>query len=234
MSLTPFWTLLAHPCPAFVCAPSADPSHTRQWVVRLRHIPNPPASNAELRRIEAIRAPGAAAALAFYRTFDGGVLYQDADSPLLPDGFYAGIILYPVREWARGQKHLPGIFPDAAARLPFRLADAVPIGEVPLSGNVFVWVTRGPKAGEVYFLHQDPEHLRRRPFARRIDLFFARLARDPVALLTYDLGCCVCYYAPGDHETQWVPFHYVPDYWRLDVEELRLNRLAGLEPNGEA
>ena len=207
MSVPQFADLLRHPAPGFQCYQAGETG--REFVARIRHHTNPPASAESLSKIIELLGPGVDALLEFYERYDGAILYTD----VLSDA--AGIELYPAREWSENTDEMREWYQYESYDEeddPYCLVSGVAIGEVPHSRNYFVWPIRGPEVGKIFYLnHEDwPEE----PFAGDFHEFLLKISSDPASLLAKTLGCYTRY-SDGQTDIQWIPREYLEDVNRL-------------------
>jgi len=173
-----------------------------------------PTSPEDLERLQRMIGAGAEQLLGFYARHDGFVLYRDTHSLNFGPASIqaAGLELYRVAEMENHTPIVRDSFDDFVGEDDVNeLKSAVAIGESPHSGNYFVFTTKGPKSGSIFFL--DHDDWQDDPFAESFDEFLAMICTSPAELLSKKLGC-TARYSDGQTTTQWIPREYVPDVER--------------------
>src|SRR5260221_14748581 len=92
MSLQILEKFVAAPAPGFRCSAAGDKSGA-QFLAKVRHILNPPASSKAIAQIRRMLGSYAEQAVAFYERHNGFDLYRDTKSAA------SGIELLPVGKW---------------------------------------------------------------------------------------------------------------------------------------
>jgi len=227
-------SLLDHANPGFVCVPPGRVEDGRRFVARVRHLSGEPApartliafSKAVVERKWQFGI-GLIAINDFFERHNGVLLYAPTiprfDIPIDRDG---GIRIFPLEDWIEnGVVRVHQLFDTFTVIDPgVGRDDAIAIGEVPWSSNLFGLVIRGPRAGQVVRLDHDRTLDANVVLGRRFDEFLSTICREPAHLLD-ELGCYTRY-ADGTTAEPWVPVHYTADVGALRDDEIRHASIA--------
>lgn len=192
------------PAPGFRCVAATDASGP-QFLARVRHTLNAPASPESIAQLRSILGNYADKVASFYEHHDGFVLYQDT----LSDD--AGIELFPVQQWIEATADMRNWFShlaDDPENDPDRILTGIAIATVPHSANYFVMPIEGPSAGQIFYADHDGWY--ESAFADDFDEFVLRVSSQPAELLSEELGCLTRYSDGATHE-QWIPREYFSD-----------------------
>ena len=142
----------------------------------------------------------------FYQRHNGALLYCDTLSDT------AGVWIAPVDEWDGLHKDWQGwlecLFEEDYEDIGLtesEIKQAVVFGEVPHSGNYFLFLTSGDDRGKVYYFCHDG--LEFEPYADDLNQFVQRIFSDPVQVLDH-LGC-YARYSDGKPDIQWIPLRFL-------------------------
>lgn len=203
------------PQPGFICTNGGRSEKTkRQFLARVRHVLNPPATAEGLALLRSMLGHFAPEFELGYREFDGFTLYQDALSDT------AGIEALPVAKWKEATEDMREFLADLSEEDdPDHIRKGVAFATVPQSGNYFVVPVEGPSAGKVFYADHDGWY--ESHFASGFDEFISRVMNEPAVLLSDELGCYTRY-SDGKTSIQWVPEKYVLDC--SDVNEDKMQK----------
>jgi hypothetical protein len=192
------------PQPGFRCCAAGDQSGKR-FVARVRHLLVSPASPESATLLRQKLGGHADQAAAFFERHNGFLLYRDTKSDA------AGIALLPILKWDAATLDMQARFghlADEPESDPDHILTGTAIATVPHSGNYFVMPTDGPSAGKVFYADHDGWY--ESAFGEDFNGFLAHVVREPVKLLTEELGCYTRY-SDGKTDAQWIPEQYFAD-----------------------
>ncbi|NOS71408.1 MAG: SMI1/KNR4 family protein [Verrucomicrobia bacterium] len=207
MSLQALEQFAKSPAPGFRCFASGDESGSR-FLASVRHILNPPGSSASIAQIRETLGSHAAQVADFYQHHDGFILYRDTKSDA------AGIELLSVEQWVEATDDMRDWFDLTPEEDPDHIVTGISIATVPHSGNYFVMPIEGPSAGKIFYADHDGWY--EAAFADDFTGFLARVTREPVKLLTEDVGCYTRY-SDGTSDSQWIPEEYFSDISKVQL-----------------
>jgi hypothetical protein len=198
--------LLADPDPAFACFANGDDSQAEAFFAPLAHFANPPAKTSLLKSIPQV--PGAQDAATVFAAHDGLLLYTDAKTES------EGVEIFPIGEWKQRtaqmvESWVEDNYPDDD--MPYGHEDFIAIAHSRGASSYIHWVTRGPRAGAVYWwawtMRPERDTL---PMANDFVGFIQLLYERP-AYFFNELLLCYTRFSDDRTPTEWLPARYVPD-----------------------
>jgi hypothetical protein len=200
--------LLADPDPAFECKAIRGVPDSERHIEPLTHFANPPAEAALVESLPDV--PGREAAEAFYRKYNGALLYTDRATET------AGVEIFPIEWWPERTASMveswtidEQFYPDD--EMPYDRNDFIAFAYSRGASNCVHWVVRGPRAGSVYgWEWTNPPQRETPPIAKSFGEFLKLLYERPVYFFN-DLYSCNTRFTNARPLVEWLPARYLPD-----------------------
>jgi hypothetical protein len=200
--------LLDDPDPAFACYANADREKEERYLAPLAHLANPPAPASLVKRIPSV--PGAQQLRDVLAQYNGLLLYTDRETQS------EGVEIFPLNEWEERTAQMveswaeePEHYPDDD--MPYGHENFIAIAHSRGASSYIHWVTRGPRAGSVYWW---PWTMRPEkdtpPMAVSFTAFIELLYQRPAHFFN-ELLLCYTRFSDGRTPTEWLPSRYLPD-----------------------
>ena len=208
MALELIQRLLDDPDPAFACYAIGDREKKEGRVEPLAHFANPPAPPALLERIPSV--PGAEQLSEVLARYNGLLLYTARETES------EGVEIFPIDEWDHRTAQTVEAWREEqdinpVDDPPYGFDDFIAVAHSRGASNYIHWVTRGPRAGSIYWWpwtmmpHQDTP-----PVADDFQGFIRLLYERP-AYFFNEVLLCYTRFSDVRSLTEWVPGRYLPD-----------------------
>jgi len=206
--------LLDDPDPAFACCVNdrrgvqARPPADETLIVPLTHLANPPATASLLKRIPDV--PGAEEAKRFYSKYDGALLYTTRDWN------DEGIEIFPIEQWKDRTAEMVGSWVEEAdlyrdEDMPYGHNDFIAFAHSAGASNYIHWVTRGPRAGAVYWWAWTMSPRKDTPPSTPDFASFLKLIYDRPVQFFNEILFCYTRFSDGRTGKECLPNRYLPD-----------------------
>ncbi len=208
MSLELIDRLLADTDPVFECKAIRGVPDTERHIEPLVHLANPPCADALLQRIPDV--PGKEAAEAFYRKYNGVLLYTDratetAGVEIFPIDWWRERTASMVDSWTFDERSCPG------GGMSYGRNDFIAFAHSRGASNCIHWVLRGPRAGAIYGWDWTSPPGRDEPPMAETFADFLKLLFDRPVYFFNELYSCNTHFTNERPLVEWLPDRYLPD-----------------------